>query len=95
VPSLTFVVLNSKLSGEDCGECMITLSLPRIGACNLAILNCAPVFAPRLLRCACGLVMQYCNVFFLVQFARPGKHLISYAVVFVSEFHCSLVVLHD
>jgi len=24
----------------------------------------------------------------LVQFARPGKHLISYAVVFVSEFHC-------
>ena len=31
----------------------------------------------------------------LVQFARPGKHLISYAVVFVSEFHCSLVQLHD
>jgi len=24
----------------------------------------------------------------LVQFARPGKHSISYAVVFVSEFHC-------
>ena len=24
-----------------------------------AILNCAPVFAPRLLRCACGLIMQY------------------------------------
>ena len=47
-----------------CGECMITLSLPRSGACNLAILNCAPVFAPRLLRCACGLVMQYCKVFF-------------------------------
>ena len=40
-----------------CGECMITLSLPRSGACNLAILNCAPVFAPRLLRCACGLGM--------------------------------------
>ena len=32
-----------------CGECMITLSLPRSGACNLAILNCAPVFALRLL----------------------------------------------
>ena len=47
-----------------CGECMITLSLPRSGACNLAILNCAPVFAPRLLRCACGLGMQYCQVFF-------------------------------
>ena len=49
---------------EYCGEHMITLSLPRSGTCNLAILNCAPVFAPRLLRCACGLVMQYCNVFF-------------------------------
>jgi len=48
----------------SCGECMITLSLPRSGACNLAILNCAPVFAPRLLGCACGLVMQYCKVFF-------------------------------
>ena len=47
-----------------CGECMITLSLPRSGACNLAILNCAPVFAPRLLRCACDLGMQYCQVFF-------------------------------
>jgi len=47
-----------------CGECMITLSLPRSGACNLAILNCAPVLVPRLLRCACGLVMQYCKVFF-------------------------------
>ena len=77
---------------RECGECMITLSLPRSGACNLAILNCAPVFAPRLLRCACGLVMQ---LVLLVQFARPGKHLISYAVVFVSEFHCSLVQLHD
>jgi len=43
---------------------MITLSLPRSGACNLAILNCAPVFSPQLLHCACGLVMQYCNVFF-------------------------------
>jgi len=73
---------------------MITLSLPSSGPCNLAILNCAPVFAPRLLRCACGLVMQYATCFF-VQFARPGKHLISYAVVFVSEFHCSLVQLHD
>jgi len=31
----------------------------------------------------------------LVQFARPGKHLISYGVAFVSEFHCSLVQLHD
>jgi len=31
----------------------------------------------------------------LVQFARPGKHLISYAVVFVSELHCLLVQLHD
>jgi len=49
---------------HQCGECMITLSLPRSGACNLAILNCAPVFAPQLLRCACGLVMQYCKVFF-------------------------------
>ena len=47
-----------------CGECMISLSLPLSGACNLAILNCAPVFGPRLLRCACGLVMQYCKVFF-------------------------------
>ena len=47
-----------------CGECMITLSLPRSGACNLAILNCAPVFAPWLLHCACGLGMQYCQVFF-------------------------------
>jgi len=49
---------------SKCGECIITLSLPRSGACNLAILNCAPVFVPRLLRCACGLVMQYCKVFF-------------------------------
>jgi len=43
---------------------MIPLSLPRSRACNLAILNCAPVFVARLLRCACGLVMQYCKVFF-------------------------------
>jgi len=78
-----------------CGECMITLSLPRSGVCNLAILNCAPVFAPRLLRCACGLQSVILQSVLLVQFARPGKHLISYAVVFVSEFHCSLVQLHD
>ena len=54
-----------KVLESRCGECMITLPLPRSGACNLAILiNCAPVFAPRLLRCACGLGMQYCQVFF-------------------------------
>jgi len=56
--------LPQEAQDELCGECMITLSLPRSGACNLAILNCAPVFAPRLLPCACGLVMQYCKVFF-------------------------------
>jgi len=78
----------------DCGECMITLSLPRSGDCNLAILNFSPVFAPRLLRCACGLVMQYCNVFFSAV-CPPWQDLISYSVVFVSEFHCSLVQLHD
>jgi len=55
---------NLDITYSNCGECMITLSLPRSGACNLAILNCAPVFAPRLLRCACGLGMQYCQVFF-------------------------------
>ena len=55
---------NGKCLIALCGECMVTLSLPFSGACNLAILNCAPVFAPRLLRCACGLVMQYCKVFF-------------------------------
>jgi len=52
---------------------MITLSLPRSGACNLAILNCAPVFAPRLLRCACGLGMQYCQVFFSCSLPALGS----------------------
>jgi len=65
---LQFLVQFCNYSGfvaiSDCGECMITLSLARSGACNLAILNCAPVFAPRLLRCACGPGMQYCQVFF-------------------------------
>jgi len=32
---------NGKLYQYRCGECMITLSLPRSDACNLAILNCA------------------------------------------------------
>ena len=58
VPSLKFCT-NSKLSGEDCGE----LHCPRHVVAP-AILNCAPVLVPRLLRCACGFVMQYCKVFF-------------------------------
>jgi len=57
-------VFKLSFSKQYCGECMIALSLPRSGACNLAILNCAPVFASRLVRCACGLGMQYCKVFF-------------------------------
>ena len=59
----------------------------------LAILNCALVFALRLL------CLRFRNAILqsvlLAQFARPGKHSISYAVVFVSEFHCSLIQLHD
>ena len=58
----------------------------------LAILNCALVFALRLL------CLRFRNAILqsvlLVQFARLGKHSISYAV-FVSEFHCSLFQLHD
>ena len=79
---------------NSCGECMITLSLPRSGACNLAILNCArdrPVAVALCLRSRNAILPSV----LLVQFAHPGKHLISYAVVFVSEFHCSLVQLHD
>jgi len=94
VPSLTFVVPNSKLSGEDCGECMITLSLPRRVACNLAFLIvplCSPAAVALCLRSRNAILQRV----LLVQFARPGKHLMSYAVVFVSEFHCLLVQLHD
>ena len=64
---------------------MITLSLPRSGACNLAILNCAPVFRPA----AVALCLRSRNAILqsvlLVQLARPAKHSITYAVMFVSE----------
>ena len=76
------------LSQYPCGECMITLSLPRSGACNLAILNCAPVFAPRLLRCACGLVMQYCNVFFKCSLPALGS---IWSVTLLCLFRVSLL----
>ena len=70
---------------------LITLSLPRSGACNLAIRNCA-----RVRPAAVALCLRSRNAILqsvlLVQFARPGKHLISYAVVFVSAFHCLLVL---
>ena len=55
-----------------------------------------PLCSPR--SCCVVFAVSECNTAQsvpLVQFARPGKHLISYAVVFVSEFHCSLVQLHD
>ena len=53
---------------------MITLSLPRSGACNLAILNCAPVFAPRLLPLCLRSRNAILQSVLLVQLARPGKH---------------------
>ena len=85
---LQFLVQFCNYSGfvaiSDCGECMITLSLARSGACNLAILNC-----PCVRTAAAALCLRSRNAILpsvlLVQFARPGKHLISYAVVFVSE----------
>ena len=64
VIALIILLCNTFNWFKVCGECMITLSLPRSGTYNFAILKCAPVFAVRLLRCACGLGMQYCQVFF-------------------------------
>ena len=43
---------------QHCGECMITLSLPRSGACHLAIPNCVPV-SPR--GCCVVLAVSECN----------------------------------
>jgi len=70
---------------------MITLSLPRSGARNLAILSlCLCVRPAAVVLCSRSRNAILQSVL-LVQFARPGKHSISYTVVFVSEFLCSLV----
>jgi len=53
--------------------------------------DCASVFAPRLLCCACSFLLQCCKAF-LVQLARPRKHSISYAV-FVRSFFAVLFIV--
>ena len=60
--------MTSKLSGEDCGECIFTLSLPRSGPCNLAILI-VPLCSPR----GCCVVLAVSNIELLDLFPYTTK----------------------
>jgi len=87
-------VPSSKLSGKDCGECMITLS--RSGAHNLAILSLCLCVRPAAVVLCLQFLIAILQSVLLVQHARPGKHskfrcCVSFksffALLFIVSFH--------